>query len=154
MLMLLTMLFHVVLLKERAPTFLNLVRGHPSCARSSSVNVLASTAAAPPIASGCKWRSATLSDLTTRTLNHRHDLQAYFTLILQHGILSADMLLQHIIPTRTFGFVCSHFRHHESNYSFYVERGLLMCLSHTRYFDCNRSSWGDFVHISCIQTCS
>jgi len=56
-----------------------------------------------------------------------YDLQAYISLMLQRRLLSADILLQTILPTFSYGFACSHFQHAESSYAFFIIDGQLMC---------------------------
>ena len=58
----------------------------------------------------------------------RYDLQAYFSIMLQKGILPASVLLHRIIPTHNFGFVCSNFEHPTvENLELVVHDGHLHC---------------------------
>ena len=56
-----------------------------------------------------------------------YDLQAYISLMLQRKLLSANILLQTILPSHNYGFACSQFQHAESAYAFFIRDGRLMC---------------------------
>ena len=41
----------------------------------------------------------------------KYDLQAYFSLMLESGVFSENVLLHNILPDLNFGFTCSNFQH-------------------------------------------
>ena len=41
----------------------------------------------------------------------KYDLQAYFSLMLENGVLAENVLLHNILPDLNFGFTCSNFEH-------------------------------------------
>ena len=41
----------------------------------------------------------------------KYDLQAYFSLMLESGVFSENVLLHNILPGVNFGFTCSSFQH-------------------------------------------
>jgi len=58
----------------------------------------------------------------------RYDLQAYFSFMLQAGILPPSILVHRILPTYNFGFVCSDFKHPtSSNLHLFILNDQLHC---------------------------